>query len=692
LVNRQPALHDLALCVRAPTAVVGDRSGQLLGTAGHGVLHADVRVLSRAELVFDGSDLEPLRTVHDGTSRARFVSLARGLGDPGPDPTVRVERHRQATVDGLVERVEIRSTAGVPVRTEVRLLLAADLLDMSRVKAGDSGSAVAFRSTGDGLGWGREDLDIIVTGAGAEVVATDTGGELRWWVDLPARATAELTWTLRVADPTAVVLGPTTPVEWSRPEVSADDPRLASLLHQSLDDLASLRLATADRPDQTFLAAGAPWFFTLFGRDSLIAARLMLPLGTELAGSTLRALAGRQGTEADPATAQAPGKIMHELRRNGFVEPNSGVALPAVYYGTIDATPLWVILLHDAWRWGLPAAEVEALLPHAEAALNWLATDADPDGDGFVEYIDASGKGLANQGWKDSGDSVRFRDGSLAAPPIALCEVQGYAYEAASKGAALLEAFGRPGADRWRTYAEEMAIRFRRAFWVEDATGPYPAIALDGDKRPVDSLTSNIGYLIGSGMLNDEEIKTIADRLVAPDMASGFGLRTMSASAGGFSPLSYHCGSVWPHDTVTVALALADAGQTAASAELVRGLLHAAPAFGYRLPELFGGDAETDLPQPVPYPAACHPQAWAAAAGVGILQVVAGLRPDVPNKTLHIDPPAPSPVGAVSVRGLRLGTGRLDLSLDAGGHPVSVRAPMGITVAGRPSAGPSGAR
>jgi glycogen debranching enzyme len=687
LAHRQPALHELVLCVRAPTAVVGDHSGQLLGLPGHGVLHADVRVLSRAELVFDGHDLEPLRTVHDGTSRGRFIALARGLGDPGPDPTVRVERHRQATVDGLVERIEIRSTAAVPVRTGVRLLLGADLVDMALVKAGGGGAPVAFRATGGGLAWGRDDLAVTALGEGADVVATDTGGELYWQVDLPPRRIATLTWTLRVTDPTAVVLGASTPVEWSRPEVTADDPRLAALLHQSLDDLAALRLVTADRPGETFLAAGAPWFFTLFGRDSLIAARLLLPLGTELAGSTLRALAGRQGTSVDPATAQAPGKIMHELRRDGFVEPNSGVTLPAVYYGTIDATLLWVSLLHDAWRWGLPATEVEALLPHAEAALGWLATDADPDGDGFVEYLDSSGHGLANQGWKDSGDSIRYRDGRLAAPPIALCEVQGYAYEAASKGAALLAAFGRPGADRWLAYADEMAIRFRRTFWVEDATGPYPAVALDGDKRPVDALTSNIGHLVGSGMLNDEEVKAVADRLVAPDMASGFGLRTMSATSGGYSPLSYHCGSVWPHDTVIVAQALADAGQTPAAADLVRGLLAAAPAFGYRLPELFGGDSEADLPQPVPYPAACHPQAWAAAAGVGILRVVAGLRPDVPHRTLHIDPPAPSPVGAVSVRGLRLGTGRLDLSLDAGGHPVSVRAPMGITVAGRPSGG-----
>jgi glycogen debranching enzyme len=679
----QPALHDLDLCVRAPTVVAGDHTGQLTGGAGHGVLHADIRVLSRAELVLDGSGLEPVRAVRDGVGRSRFVSLARALGDPGADPTVRVERHRRATVDGLVEEVHVVSTATVAVRTDVRLELGADVVDMSVVKAGGSGDPVAFASSGKGLTWGRDGITATVTGEHADVTRTGTGGRLAWRVELPPRGHTVLRWRLRVTDPSAVVTAPATDVEWCRPEVTADDPRLAALLDQSLDDLAALRLVTTDRPDQPFLAAGAPWFCTLFGRDSLWAARLLLPLGTGLAASTLRVLAGRQGKTSDRETAEKPGKILHELRRNGFVEPNTGITLPAVYYGSIDATPLWVCLLHDAWRWGMPAEDVEELLPHVEAALGWLATDADPDGDGFVEYLDETGRGLANQGWKDSGDSVRFRDGRLAEPPIALCEVQGYAHEAAVKGAALLSAFGRTGADRWLTYAHDLAARFRARFWVEDARGPYPAIALDGHKRPVDALTSNIGHLVGSGMLTPAEIELIAARLVAPDMSSGFGLRTMSTEAGGYSPLSYHCGSVWPHDTVIVAQALSEAGQTDAAARLVGGLLRAAPVFGYRLPELFGGDAHTDLPQPVPYPAACQPQAWAAAAGVGILRVVTGLLPDVPNRTLRLAPPAGSPVGALSVRGLRLGTGRLDLAVDPAGHPVSVRAPMGITVTGR---------
>ncbi len=672
MAHRQPALHALDLCVLAPTAVLSDHSGQIDGP-GHGVLHADVRVLSRAVLSLDGTSLTAVRTVSDGTGRSRFVLLARELGDAGPDPTVRVERHRQATVDGVVERIVLSSTAREPVRATVRLALAADLIDMALVKAGRDGVAVPMRTAPGGLTWGRDGVAVTVTAADADV----THGELSWPVELKPRTSVEVGWRLRVTDPAAVVTGVSTPVEWSRPTVTADDRRLVALLDRSLDDLAALRLATVDQQGETFLAAGAPWFFTLFGRDSLWAARLLLPLGTELAGSTLRALAGRQGSVRDHTRAEAPGKILHELRRNSL-------QLPSVYYGSIDATPLWVCLLHDAWRWGLPAAQVEALVPHLEMALAWLADDADPDGDGFLEYWDKTGHGLANQGWKDSGDSIRFADGRLAAPPIALCEVQGYAHEAATKGAALLTAFGRPGADRWLSYADRLATRFRARFWVQDSIGPYPAIALDADKRPVDALTSNIGHLVGSGMLTETEIAAIAARLVAPDMSTGFGLRTMSGSAGGFSPSSYHCGAVWPHDTVIVAQALAAAGHGSAAAELVCGLLRAAPGFGYRLPELYGGDARSDLPQPAAYPAACHPQAWAAAAGVGILAVLTGVRPDVPRGVVHVAPPTPGPVGALAVRGLRVGGSVLGLDIGVDGQAVVVQAPGSLTVTDRP--------
>ncbi len=251
---------------------------------------------------------------------------------------------------------------------------------------------------------------------------------------MPPRGTVEVDWSVQVVDPGGVTAAAPTPTSWSTPRVTCDDSRLGPLLTQSLEDLAGLRMVTTTAPDDVFAAAGAPWYLTLFGRDSLWTARLLLPLGTDLAGGTLRTLAARQGTRRDDATGEEPGKVLHEIRRPPVAEEGATPFLPPVYFGTVDATPLWVCLLHDAWRWGLPGDQVEALLDPLERALEWLATDADPDGDGFCEYLDRTGTGLANQGWKDSADAVRFVDGTLAEGPIALCEAQAYAYEAALGG------------------------------------------------------------------------------------------------------------------------------------------------------------------------------------------------------------------------------------------------------------------
>ncbi len=442
----------------------------------------------------------------------------------------------------------------------------------------------------------------------------------------------------------------------------AGDPRLAPLLERSLGDAAALRMATSQAPGDVFLAAGAPWFFTLFGRDSIWAARLLLPFGWRLAAGTLRALAAFQGRTPDPVTAEAPGKIPHELRAPGRPVParegTSGhTGGPPLYYGTIDATPLWICLLHDAWRWGMPADQVRALLPNLRAALVCLRDYSDADGDGFLEYLDESGHGLANQGWKDSGDSIRSATGRLAAPPVALCEVQGYACEAARHGADLLDAFGEPGAAEWRDWAGRLAGAFRGAFWVDGPAGRYPALALDAAKQPVDSLTSNIGHLLGTGLLTAGEEDLVARQLAGPDLASGFGLRTMSATAGGYSPLSYHCGSVWTHDTAIVIRGLARAGHGREAAALADGLLAAAASFGWRLPELFSGEARSRQPWPSPYPASCRPQAWAAAAAGALVQALLGLEADVPAGTVRVCPrgPAGGWGGRLEVSGLVAG-------------------------------------
>ncbi|MQA79765.1 MAG: amylo-alpha-1,6-glucosidase [Streptosporangiales bacterium] len=656
-MDRQPFLHDLSVSLRAPTVVLSGRDGQVRRGGVQGAFHADIRVLAYARVLVGGCEPDPL-VVHDGgPGEVTYVGIVRDLGDSGGDPTVRLTRRRTIEADGLTEEIELSSTAAVAVATEVRLAVATDLAAMAVVRGGGAAPDVAPDVLPDGFGWAAGDDDAVRVELTGEGAAVDAGEVV-------------LRWRLRVADPGRVVVPATTAVPWSRPLVEADDRRLAVLLDWSLADLDALRLATAARPGETFLAAGAPWYFTLFGRDSLWAARMLLPLGTDLAASTLRALVAFQGTRHDPDTAEAPGKIPHELRREALVG-RGGLLLPPAYYGTVDATPLWMILLHDAWRWGLAPEEVEPLLPHLEAAATWLLEHADPDGDGFLEYVDESGHGLANQGWKDSPDAVRFRDGGIAEGPIALCEVQGYAHEAARAAAALLDAFGRPGAERLRVYADALATAFRERFWVEDERGAYPALALDGDKRPADAVTSNIGHLLGTGLLDAREAALVAERVTSPDMDSGFGLRTMSADSGGYSPLSYHCGTVWPHDTAVVATGLMREGHSARAAALAAGLVRAAPGFDHRLPELFAGDAREGANPATPYPASCRPQAWAAASAVSVLLVLLGLRPDIPGGVVDLRPASPTPVGALRVDGLVVGADRLTVEVDRDGRLVS---------------------
>ncbi|MCF0095931.1 glycogen debranching N-terminal domain-containing protein [Micromonospora sp. MH99] len=654
----QPLLHELVGVVLAPTSALGDATGQIRPTGVQGVFHADARVLSRAELRVDDQELEGLTRGADGPHGVRFVALARWLGDPTPDPTVRVDRLRRATRNGLTEELRIVSTATVGVRATVSVDLGCDLAPIEVVKSGGAAVPLEAKTGQPGLlTWSAEGITVTVTAPDADVLTADeraTAPRLAWPIDLPPGGETVLRWQVTVDDPRAVVIAPGGEPEWARPEVTADDRRLVRFLDRSLDDLRGLRLAETGAPGDVFLGAGVPWFLTLFGRDSLWAARMMLPLGTDLAAGTLRVLARRQGTRVDPATGEAPGKILHELRGQEFALPGNGLRLPPAYYGTVDATMLWVNLLHDAWRWGLPAEQIEPLLPHLEAALRWLGEHADPDGDGLVEYVDTTGHGLSNQGWKDSGDAVRFHDGSLATAPIVLAEVQGYAHEAAVNGAALLDAFGRPDGDRWREHAATLARRFRDSFWVDGRYGPQPALALDRDKRPVDSLTSNIGHLLGTGLLTVEEEAQVARLLTTDTLTGGFGLRTMSTDDAGFSPLSYHCGSIWTHDTAIVLAGLARGGHRDAALGLAEGLLAAAEAFDYRMPELYGGDDRALLDRPVPYPAACRPQAWAAAGAVLLLQAATGLYPDVPGETVRLTPLAGPELGAVRAANLRV--------------------------------------
>jgi glycogen debranching enzyme len=664
--DEQPYLHELVTVVAAPALALSDADGQLTGAGATGVYLADRRVLSRLVVGVDGREPATVGGQSLDTATARFVGVVRHLGDPGPDPTVFVERARTISPRGLRETIRLVSRAREPLTCTVNLELDADLADIAEVKSGRPTATPPCRPDLDGAGtvrWPVADGIAVIATLAPEPDETRAAAPSRvlagWDVALPARgrweATVEVTATAPDAPPAAA---PPTRELWRAPAVSAGDHRLPALVDRSVADLSGLLAADPVADDDHYLTAGAPWYLTLFGRDSLWAARMALPLGTDLAAGTLRTLARRQGTRTDPSTEEEPGKILHEVR--------VGPAGPVRYYGTVDATPLWISLLHDAWRWGLADADVAELLPNLEAALGWLR---EATGDGFVRYVDNAGV-LSNQGWKDSFDSIQFSDGRLAEPPIALCEVQAYAFAAAMDGAALLDAFGRPGGDDWRHWAAGLRDRFRSAFWVEDRLGRYPAIALDGDGRPVDSVTSNIGHLLGTGFLDQAETAAVIRRLAAPDMDSGFGLRTMSSRSAGFNPLSYHGGSVWSHDTAIALRGLAAVGTGDAAplaASLVRGLLAAAPAFDFRLPELYGGESAGGGRRPLAYPAACRPQAWSAGAALVVLTATLGLTPDLPAGRLTLRPMRPSPVGGLTVRGLRLAGRPLDVRLTAAG-------------------------
>lgn len=626
----QPFLAAETVVLRAPVQAWSAADGSMGAATIHGVYLGDVRLVAGHGVTVDGLVPEHVATVPLGASSVRFESLLRGLDDAGADPDVRLSSLRDVTTTGVHERHTVTSRLDRELTVTLAATLRPDASPMDHVKAGIVGAPVrdaTLTSDGTRASWHAEGVRVDLEARGGAVRDTPAGLVVEWVAVVPARGSVTVGLDLVATAPDAVVRGVPTPPHWADLDPAPRDDRLARWVDRARDDLAALRLTTTTAPDDVFYAAGAPWFFTLFGRDSLWAARFTLPLDLTVAGGTLRVLAGLQGTRHVPGTAEQPGKIMHELRQRTLTIPGEDVSLPPLYYGTVDATALWICLLHDAWRWGLPQAEVEALLPHLDAALAWMRDSGDSDGDLLLEYVDETGHGLANQGWKDSGDSVQWRDGTLAEGPIALCEVQAYAYEAAVHGADLLDAFGRAGGDAWRDWAGRLRDRFRASFWVDDDAGAYPAIALDAAKRPVDTVTSNLGHLLGTGLLDPDEEALVASRLVSPELSSGFGLRTMSTDSAGYWPLSYHGGSVWTHDTAIAVQGLARAGFADEAAVLAEGLLAAAPTFDYRMPELHSGDPAREMPSPVPYPASCRPQAWSAAAAVAVWSATHAVRP-----------------------------------------------------------------
>lgn len=645
---QQPTLHRLICAVCAPAFSLSQEDGQIRREGAQGLFVQDVRVLNECIVTVNGSEPVPIGFDIGGGSHNQFDATVFNVGAETPDPVVFLSRRREVNPHGMHEEIAVSSYARQNVNLKLRMQLSCDLAAIATVKSGRRLEALAANVEGSRLRWGRHGAGSVEAFGAPEPDHIDPlEGTLTWDLNVEPGSTRVFAISVQRhagAPPVVIALPHDSRVhDIVREPVSVyvKDPRLSRLFDRSVADLAGLTMATSLSPYDAFIAAGVPWYLTLFGRDSIWAARMLLPLGTDIALGTLRTLAARQGSRIDRESNEEPGKIIHELRQEPIlrdavnVDPSSDVplALPPVYYGTVDATPLWVCLLHDAWRWGLAESEVEKLLAPMERCLDWIVDFGCRDRP-FVSYVDDTGHGLTNQGWKDSSDGVQFRDGRIAVAPIALCEAQGYAYEAAMHGADLLDAFARPGADRWREFARGLGRRFREAFWVEDEDGPYPAIALDVNGVPVDSLSSNIGHLLGTGLLNEDESVVVSQRLGGADLNSGFGLRTLAASSKGYNPLSYHCGSVWAHDTAIAIAGLrtvpSPVAEEAASS-LIEGLLAAAAHFEYRLPELYGGDTRSTQSGPRNYPASCHPQAWSAASAVSIFAAVVGIGRNVPH-------------------------------------------------------------
>jgi glycogen debranching enzyme len=453
------------------------------------------------------------------------------------------------------------------------------------------------------------------------------------------------------------------------PQLRASWDDLGRSFGRSVSDIASLRMRGSGSGMEKLPAAGMPWFMAVFGRDTIITCLQTLLFGPELAVTALRALRQLQSQVDDPMRDAEPGKIVHEVRSGKAARRWHGA-----YYGTVDATPLYLILLSEIWRWTDDTSLVHDFRASAMAALEWISTRGDLDGDGMVEYKKRSRRGLDNQSWKDSHDSQRFSDGRIADPPIAPCEVQGYVYDAKRRTAELAREVWRDRelADQLEREADELRERFNERFWVAERNGYY-ALALDGEKNPVDSLCSNIGHLLWSGIVPNERVDAIVDQLMGDGLWTGWGVRTMSSADRGYNPLAYHNGTVWPHDNSLIAWGLARSERWPEAHRIIRQMLTAGRHFDYQLPEVFAGLPRTETRFPIAYPTAATPQAWAAGTPVLLLQLLLGLVPDRVQNTLETVAPNELPAWAGSLRlsGVRAFDRQWEVRVDDGEVRVS---------------------
>jgi len=653
-------------------------NGDVLRASPHGLFVFDNRFLSEFRLSVDGRPVESLGVSSEDPMGATFVGRPEVVPEADRGEGRLLVFRRRVVGRGLREEVVVRSHESVRRTHHVEIEFDADFADMFAVKERRvhhrGPSSHQFNDESLQFSARRDGMELTTKVEFSQPGATSPG-RVSWAVELAPRAEWALCIQVTVAidgveiEPRPHCGGQIQPavthapavVPDLLPDLRTDHPSLERAVRRGGGDLRALTLIDPDRPNDPVVAAGAPWFMTLFGRDSLITALMGMISDPSLAVGVMRTLARLQGRVRVAETEEEPGRILHEIRFHD--RPSFSLAEGTVYFGTADATPLFVVLLGELHRWGVDPEVIDELLPAADAALEWIAASGDRDGDGYVEYQRATAHGLANQGWKDSWDAIRHPDGAFAEGPIALCEVQAYCYGAYVARAEIAEDRGdAPTAERWRNSARELADAFRKDFWVPksaDGTPGFVALALDGEKQQVRTLSSNMGHCLGWGLLTSDQEADVAWHLVTPEMSSGWGLRTMASSMGPYDPVSYHCGSVWPHDTAFVAWRLRMAGRTEEAMLLAEDLLGVADHFGGRLPELLAGVSRLELPTPAVYPTSCLPQAWAAASPLLLVRALLGLEPDVPRGVIHFNPVLPgectrlrlpdTPVGTWSV-------------------------------------------
>ncbi len=631
------------------TFCVCDERGDVDGTAAaSGFFASDTRFLSRSVLTLGGERPEPLSHAQTVPHSASFV-----LRNPlvcGLEPNeLSVERGRFVG-DAMEERIAVENHGRRCVEVELALEIAADFADIFAVKELDptfGHPSTATLPAPRPLEWDG-DLQLLRFSdvgypAGTIVHLSKPCVPEQGRLCFPLRLEPGDRWELHVG--VQPLLNGDLPLSrssferhfadertradkslasWRRlaPQLRSDWDDLARTYERSVADLGALRMHVDGFAAGELPAAGTPWFMTVFGRDTVITCLQTLMFGPGLGESALRVLAATQADVDDPERDAEPGKIIHEMRRG-----KAALAWTDRYYGTVDATPLFLVLLSELWRWTNDPTLAVELEENARRALAWIDGPGDPDGDGFVEYERRARRGIRNQSWKDSEISMAFRDGELAKAPIASTEVQGYVYDAKVRMAELARAvWGDPALGaRLEQEAADLKDRFNETFWVDDA---YYALGLDRDKRPIDAVGSNMGHLLWSGIVPPERTAAVADTLMGDCLWSGWGVRTLAAGERAYNPLVYHNGTVWPHDNSLIAWGLARAGRGQDVDLILRRMVEAATYFDYRLPEVFAGFPRARTHLPVAYPTASQPQAWAAGTPILLLQIVLGLEPD----------------------------------------------------------------